>query len=217
MIKPHDLERLTALARYLGELHIPLPGGERTLRYRRAIRDLIGSGEGIFGIVDAYPDDLLDDRVRRIEAACATWRAKLRGRADRLHRTHGDFHPFNIVFEGDQLTLLDASRGGCGDPADDVTALAINFLLFAIDDPPAWRHALGALWRQWWAAYAAARPDPDLLTVAPPFWAWRTLVVCNPKFYPKLSAAGRARLLEFAEQVLAAEVLDPARAEELFE
>jgi hypothetical protein len=216
MIKPGDLERISQLARYLGELHIAIHGADTAVRYRRAIRDLVGSGEGIFGIVDGYPDDLLDARVRGIEAACATWRQKLRSRHDRLHRTHGDFHPFNIVFEGDKLTLLDASRGGCGDPADDVTALAINFLLFAIDDPPAWPNALGALWQAWWAAYAAARPDPDLRAVAPPFWAWRTLVVCNPKFYPALSAAGRAKLLGFAEAVLAAEVLDPARAEALF-
>jgi hypothetical protein len=214
-VHANDHDRLAALARYLGELHISIRNEESAVRYQRAIRDLVGSGEGIFGIIDGYPDDMLDDQVRRIEAACATWRARLRGRHARLSRTHGDFHPFNIVFDGDKLTLLDASRGGCGDPADDVTALAINFVLFAIDDPPAWP-ALGALWRQWWAACAAARPDPDLLAVAPPFWAWRTLVVCNPKFYPKLSPAGRAKLLGFAEAVLAAGALDPARAEELF-
>ncbi|HET9624793.1 MAG TPA: phosphotransferase [Kofleriaceae bacterium] len=210
-----DLARLDMLTRYLVELHQPVRGGDAATRYRRAIRDLVGSGEGIFGIVDGYPDDVLDDRVRRIEAACATWRAKLRGRHDRLTRTHGDFHPFNVVFDGGELTLLDASRGACGDPADDLTAMAINFLLFAIDDPPAWQ-GLGVLWRKWWADYLAARPDRDLLAVAPPFWAWRTLVVCNPQFYPKLSPAGRGKLLGFAEAVLAAGVLDPARAEELF-
>lgn len=86
MIKPSDLERLTQLARYLGELHAPIRHADAAVRYRRAIRDLVGSGEGIFGIVDAYPDDLLDDRVRRIEAACTTWRQKLRGRHHRARQ-----------------------------------------------------------------------------------------------------------------------------------
>jgi hypothetical protein len=45
---------------------------------------------------------------------------------------------------------------------------------------------------------------------------WRALVVANPKFYPKLSARGRERLLGFATEVMDAGVLDPARAEELF-
>jgi hypothetical protein len=117
-----DLGRATALARFLAELHIPIA---EPLRYRRAIRDLVGSGEGIYGIVDGYPPDVRGvdaERLQGIEHCCATWRWRLRGREPRLARTHGDFHPFNVVFgEGLHFTLLDASRGGCGDPADDVT------------------------------------------------------------------------------------------------
>lgn len=213
-----DLARLDALARYLAELHTPeRPPGAR---YRRAIRDLIGSGEGIYGIVDGYPPDVSGappDRLRAIEAACASWRWRLRDRDDRLTRTHGDFHPFNIVFgEGTEPTLLDASRGGVGDPADDLTALAINFLLFAIDAPAAWPRGLGVLWHRWWDRYQSLRQDPELLQVAPPFFAWRTLVVANPSFYPALSGRGRDRLLGFAEAVLDARVLDPRTAEDLF-
>jgi aminoglycoside phosphotransferase (APT) family kinase protein len=207
-----DLARLDALARYLVDVHVPISDG--AVRYRRAIRDLIGSGEGIYGVVDGYPAHA--NRLREIEEACATWRWRLRDRHDRLTRTHGDFHPFNVVFDGTRPTVLDASRGACGDPADDVTAMAINFLLFAIDEPAAWPHGLGVLWRRWWTAYLAARPDRELLAVAPPFFAWRTLVVCNPKFYPRLSDAGRDKLLRFASDVLAAHVLDPECAEDLF-
>jgi hypothetical protein len=121
------------------------------------------------------------------------------------------------VFDGVTPSLLDASRGACGDAADDVTALAINFLLFAIDARDAWHHGLGALWRRWWSRYAELRPDPELLTVAPPFFAWRTLVVCNPRFYPKLSTGGRDALLGFAERALDAGRIDPRAAEALFE
>lgn len=212
-----DVERVAVLARYLAALHTPIapPGG----RYRRAIRDLVGSGEGIYGIVDGYPPEVPGapaGRLAAIEARCAEWRWRLRGQDARLCRTHGDFHPFNIVFDGDALVLLDASRGGCGEPADDLTALAINFVLFAIDAPQAWPEGLGVLWRELWRRYLAARPDDELLRVAPPFLAWRALVVANPAFYPRMTGGGRDKLLGFAEAVLDDQVLDPAQAEELF-
>jgi hypothetical protein len=214
---PTDIARVETLVGYLAALHTPVvPAGAR---YRRAIRDLIGSGEGIFGIIDGYPADVPGaprERLREIERDCAAWRWRLGDREDRLTRTHGDFHPFNMVFEGDELTLLDASRGACGDPADDVTALAINFLLFAIDAPGSWEHGLGVLWRQLWHRYPVLRPDAGLLAVVPPFLMWRTLVVANPKFYPKLSSRGRDKLLGFASEVLVERTLDPAWAEELF-
>ncbi|MBA3540006.1 MAG: phosphotransferase [Deltaproteobacteria bacterium] len=211
-----DLARLTALATYLDALHTPL--GDPTVRYQRAIRDLVGSGEGIFGIVDGYPADVpgaSGTRLRGIEEACATWRWRLRGHGARLVRSHGDFHPFNIVFTGDsELTLLDASRGACGDPADDVTALAVNFVLFALGAPDAWPEGLGVLWHRWWAH--AQRSDPGLLETAPPFFAWRALVVANPRFYPNLDGRQRDRLLSLAEEYLEELTVDPHRAEELF-
>jgi len=214
---PADVARVDALARYLAGLHTPLaPAGGR---YHRAIRDLVGSGEGIFGIIDGYPPDVPGapaERLRAIEERCAEWRWRLRDRDGRLARTHGDFHPFNIVFEGDAPTLLDASRGGCGDPADDVTALAVNFLLFSLDAPEAWSHGLGVLWRHLWHRYLAERPDAALLEVAPPFLMWRALVVANPVFYPRMTERARDKLLGFATAVLDAHALEPSWAEDLF-
>jgi hypothetical protein len=212
-----DLERLDVLAEYLADLHVPIPDGGA--RYRRAIRDLLGHGEGIYGIVDGYPEDTPAAparRLRGLEERCAGWRWRLRDRSARLARTHGDFHPFNIVFDHRAATLLDASRGACGDPADDVTALAVNFVLFAIDDKASWRTALRVLWWRWWARCLELRADRDLLTVAPPFFAWRLLVVCNPRFYPALSSGARDALLGLAERTLDAGRLDPEAADELF-
>lgn len=212
-----DLARIDVLAEYLADLHIPLPDGDR--RYRRAIRDLVGHGEGIFGMIDGYPADVPGaptSRLRAIEEACASWRWRLRDHGDRLARTHGDFHPFNIVFDHRAPAFLDASRGGCGDPADDITALAINFLLFAIDAPATWKPSFGVLWHRWWRRCLELRPDPGLVTAAPPFLAWRALVVCNPRFYPNLTARGRDRLLGFAEATLARGALEPETVEGLF-
>jgi hypothetical protein len=209
-----DTTRVDALASYLAQLHTPLvePG-----RYRRAIRDLIGHGEGIFGMIDGYPpaDAAPPERLHAIERRCTEWRWRLREHETRLTRTHGDFHPFNVVFEDTQLHVLDASRGCSGDPADDLTAMAINFVLFAIDLPGAW-NGLGPLWHRFWNTYLRARPDPALTSVAPPFFAWRALVVCNPRFYPELSPRGRDTLLGLAETALDAYNFEPAWADELF-
>jgi hypothetical protein len=210
-----DLERVDTLARYLAELHVPLDGPER---YRRAIRDLVGSGEGIFGVVDSYPHDVPGApraRLAAIEQHCTAWRTRMREHEGRLHRTHGDFHPFNILFDGRELHLLDASRGACGDPADDVAALSINYLLFAFGADGAWR-GLGPLWRRFWAVYGELHRDPSLGSVIPPFFAWRALVVCNPVFYPNLDGRARSSLLDLVECALESRQLDPAWAEELF-
>jgi hypothetical protein len=217
-IDPLDTQRCEALSGYLVTLHsTPLSEAHS---YRRAIRDLLGHGEGIFGIVDSYPDDVPAApiaRLHRIEQRCLDWRWRLRARQDRLRRTHGDFHPFNIVFrEGTRFTPLDASRGCRGDPADDVTALAINYVFFALDVPGAWQRGLASLWHKFWSSYVESSGDSEILQVAAPFLAWRGLVVANPCFYPGLSETGRDCLLRLVERALGATELDPAFAEDIF-
>jgi adenylylsulfate kinase-like enzyme len=207
-----DLARAEALAAYLGRLH-----AERSadaVAWRRAVRDLLGHGEGIFGIVDGYPADVPaapPARLRGIEERCLAWRWRLRGRTDRLARTHGDFHPFNVVVApGDDpaaFTLLDASRGGRGDPADDAVALSVNYVFFALERPAAWERALGPLWHAFWRRYLEGA-DPAVLDTAPPFLAWRALVLASPRFYPHLSTPARDALLRLAEETLDAGRLD---------
>jgi len=210
-----DRARCDALASALARLHTPI--GDRPHAYSRAIRDLVGSGEGIFGVVDGYPADTPaapPERLRAIERRAADWRWRLRGRQDRLTRTHGDFHPFNVLFaDGAAPALLDASRGCAGDPADDVTCMALNYVFFALERPASWRTALGPLWRRFWARYLEERDDPDILEVAPPFVAWRGLVMASPSFYPAVPAGARDRLLRLVEEVLDAGCLELAAAE----
>jgi len=212
-----DLERCDALVDWLVRLHAgPV---DDPVAWRRAVRDLLGHGEGIFGMVDGYPDGVPGappERLEALERAALGWRWRLRGRAERLRRTHGDFHPFNVIFaEGTRFTLLDASRGGLGDPADDLVALTVNYPFFALDRPGAWAR-LGPLWRRAWARYLAARPEARVLEAAAPYLAWRALVLGCPRFYPGLPAAARAALLGLAERALAAPAFDPTWAEALF-
>ena len=215
---PRDFERCEALARWMAELHRERLSDE--VAWRRAVRDLIGHGEGIFGVVDAYPPDVRgapSARLHGIEQKCLDWRWRLRSRTDRLRRTHGDFHPFNIVFSGGtQFTALDASRGGKGDPADDLTALSINYVFFALQAPRAWEHGFGPLWRRLWDAYLTHSGDRGVLDTAAPFLAWRALVLGCPRFYPDLHPDARGKLFDLAEKALDAGSFDPAWAEGLF-
>ena len=214
---PLDEDRCTALARYLARLHAERL--DAPLVYRRSVRDLIGHGEGIFGMIDGYPDDApgaSPARLAGIERRAVEWRRRLRQYEGRLRRIHGDFHPFNVLFDrGTDLNLVDASRGCAGDPADDVTAMAVNYVFFAVARPASWR-ALGPLWWRFLDTYVDETGDGELLSVAPPYLAWRALVVASPRFYPKLPAEARARLLTWVERVLDARRLDPASAEEIF-
>ncbi len=213
---PLDLARCDALAGALAALHAVRIDDPPA--WRRAVRDLLGHGEGIFGMVDGYPEGVPaapPARLRAIEERCLAWRWRLRGRAHRLARTHGDFHPFNVVFrppgpgeDGTRFALLDASRGGKGDPADDLTALAVNFVFFAAERPASWAAALGPLWDRFFARWLAATGDREALETAPPFLAWRALVVCSPRFYPHLREGARDLLLRLAERALDAGRLD---------
>ncbi len=213
-----DVARVTALAHYLVELHTSQPdlGG----KYQRSLRDLLGSGEGIFGIVDGYPAETPGApraRLEALEEKCLAWRWRLKQRAPRLARIHGDFHPFNVVFDGQsQLHVLDASRGSLGDAADDVTCMAVNFVFFALQEPGAWRDAFSGLWREFWQQYERGAADPELFAVAAPFLTWRLLVLACPVWYPNLSADARGRLLSLAEASLSSERFQPALADEVF-
>ena len=190
--RPADIAHAEALARVLVEIHAQ--PGSHPGAYTRAIRDLLGHGEGIFGLVDSYEGDVVPA-------------ARLREQTHRLRRTHGDFHPFNIVLSanhaddrGDRVHLLDASRGSEGDPADDVACLAINFVFFGANARP--------LWDAFWRAYLAG-DGGDVCAAVAPFFAWRALVLASPKWYPHLAPAERERILTFAERALAAPRFDP--------
>ena len=203
-----DVSRAERLAQVLLEIHAQ--PGSHAGAYTRAIRDLLGHGEGVFGLVDSYTEPL--PILRELEEACLAWRWKLRTQTQRLRRTHGDFHPFNIVFGpssgDDDVHLLDASRGSEGDPADDVACLAINYLFFGIGHAN-WRAGLGRLWDQFWLTYLAG-DRVDVLAAVAPFFCWRALVLASPIWYPNIEQSDRTRILEFAKRVLAAERFDPA-------
>ncbi len=210
-LEPGDEDRALALADYLVEIHAVEHSD--ALLYRRRIRDLIGHGEGIMGILDNYPSDFdlaPPTRLEAIEKQCLTWRWQIKDAVHRLSQVHGDFHPWNVLFrEGTDFLLLDRSRGAWGEPADDVSGMSINYIFFSLRQYGALTGAFQRLYHLFWDRYLEHTGDDELLTVIQPFYAWRALVVASPVWYPHLAPSVREALLRFTESVLDAERFDP--------
>jgi len=221
-VRDLDTERAHALAHFLAECHAE-KRDEPTL-YQRRIRELVGHGECLMGILDSYPHPsafLPPADCEALERAMVSWRWRLRDRAHRLSRTHGDFHPWNLLFrEGTDFSVLDRSRGEWGEPADDVSALGINYLFFGVRKAAA-RDADGVaepfltLFRAFLDSYLERSGDRELYEVLPPFFAFRALVIAHPRWYPTLSDATRLTLLAFARAMAEPGAFDPDRVAEL--
>jgi hypothetical protein len=206
-----DFTRTRSLSDYLVEIHSvkrDSPG-----LYARRIRDLLGHGECIMGLIDNYPIsfEFIDQQLlKNIEAACIEWRWRIKHRTHRLCLVHGDFHPYNILFrEGTDFTLLDRSRGEWGEPADDTTCLSINYLLSSLLRSGRLDGPLEQMFVAFWDNYLARTNDLEMLEVAAPFFAWRCLVIASPVWYPHLPATVRRTLFNFIQNILAVDRFDP--------
>jgi len=212
-LRPLDRQRAGALATYLAEIH-QIEHDEPML-WRRRLRDLIGHGEGVMGLTDSYPPDLpyiSPAELRDLEEQINRWRWRLKPLHHRLRQVHGDFHPFNILFEtGPKFHVLDRSRGEWGEPADDVSCLTINYLFFSLQRSGQLEGAFQELHDHFWEQYLAARPDAELTAVIQPWLAWRVLVLASPIWYPTITEETRRRLFTFAQRVLATERYDYRR------
>jgi hypothetical protein len=205
-----DLARADALCGYLAGIHrepVNQPG-----LYTRRIRELVGDGECIMGLADSWRDHPVITRkvLEDIEHRAVKWRWRLKDRAHRLRQVHGDFHPWNILFQdGAAFTLLDRSRGEFGDPADDVTCLLANYLFFSLQHNGKLEGAFQDLFLRFWDRYIDKTGDRELAEVAAPFFAFRGLVMASPVWYPRLDEGIRQKLIAFIFAVLDTPVFDP--------
>ena len=211
-----DRRRTVALACYLAQIHAKKRRGADL--YKRRLRELIGHGECIMGLTDSYPKRwgfITGDLLRTIEEACNRWRWRLRDKANRLSQVHGDFHPYNVLFKkGMEFSVLDRSRGEWGEPADDITAMTINYLLTSLISRGKLQGAFEVLFRSFWETYLDRSGDKEVTETAAPFFAFRGLVVASPIWYPNLSIDTRRRLFRFIENVLSVPRFEPDRMNE---
>lgn len=216
VLVPRDRARSIVLADYLVQIHAVKHADP--ILYRRRIRDLVGHGEGIMGMLDGYPADLAlapPERLAAIERRCVDWRWRVKAAAERLSQIHGDFHPWNVLFQDEiDFMLLDRSRGAWGEPADDVSAMTINYILFALRQRGEVSGPFRELYDLFWGRYLASSGDEGLLEVVQPFFAWRGLVLAHPVWYPSLSPEVRGALLRFVENVLEVDRFDPQQVDE---
>jgi hypothetical protein len=199
-----DLRRCIALADYIACVHKVKKKAPDL--YARAVRDLVGHGECIMGLIDSYPreaDFLEKDELKEIEKKCVEWNWTLKSKSRDLCRVHGDFHPFNIMFrKGTDFTALDRSRSEWGEAANDVASMSINYLLFSIQAHGRLESPFDQLYELFMSTYLDRTGDQGLLEVIQPFYAWRCLVVASPIWYPNLGRDNRRRFFNFIRAVL---------------
>ena len=208
-LKETDIDRCIALSEYLASIHSKK--GPPDL-YVRRIRELVGHGECVMGIIDGYPKDAAfvePEELKRIEKLCVEWRWKLKDLTHRCRQVHGDFHPWNILFrEGCDFTVMDRSRGEYGEPADDVTAMTINYLFYSLRRSGKLEDPFKRLFTVFWNNYLEKTEDQEILHVAQPFYAWRALVLASPVWYPTLKIEVRRKLINLAVNLLSTETID---------
>ncbi len=206
-----DMSRVLTLSNYLAEAHTAK--NDSPCLYTRRIRDLLGHGECIMGLIDNYPNshEFIDQKLlRTIELRCVEWRWRIKHRAHRLCRVHGDYHPWNILFrEGDDFTLLDRSRGEWGEPADDTTCLSINYVFSSLLRSGKLEDPFEKMFLLFWENYLRKTGDREMLEVSAPFFAWRSLVLASPVWYPHLPEGVRRKLFNFINNILSEDRFDP--------
>lgn len=207
-----DEQRCQALSDYLVQVHAMKKAAPEL--YVRRIRDLLGHGEGIMGLIDSYPSGLsyiTESELCEIEERCVQWRWRIKGKTHRCSQVHGDFHPWNILFRnGADFSALDRSRGEWGEPADDVSAMSINYIFYALRMHGHLTGPFETLFNLFWENYLDKSGDEEILKAIQPFYAWRALVIASPLWYPNLHLKTRTALFSFVKNVLEAEIFDPA-------
>jgi len=206
-----DEERCVALSDYLAEVHSVKKKDSHEL-YVRRVRDMLGQGEGIFGLIDSLTGGSrhVDEKFFvNLEKICVEWRWNLKHKAYRLSQVHGNLHPWNVMFsKGLDFKVLNRLGGEWGEPADDVSAMTMSYLFYNMQMPGVITGPFDRLFLLFWKNYLDKTGDEEILTVIQPFYAWRSLVLASPTWNPQLPMKVRVKFLEFALKVLKTKKLD---------
>lgn len=206
-----DKARARALALYLGELHREKKIDP--LHYMRAFREMVGGGEGIMGLIDAFPTDFKrrhSDLLLALQMSCLerVWHLSQVPRP--TCQTHGDFHPWNILFRTDvDFSVIDRSRSAWDDPAVDVGSMAMNYLFLGIREGNLEQSAGIQLLTLFLETYLSTTSDYEILTTLGPHLAMRAMAAASPVFYPHIPEELRLSLFNLALHLVQQSVLSP--------
>jgi len=207
-VTEEDRAKVEKLADFLAELHASKI--ENPSLYRRKIRDTVGHGECLMGVFDTYPPTEFTSEIELVQITmkAVKWWGRIKDMGHRLSTVHGDFHPGNIYWEDENFTLLDRSRGLYGDPADDLSALAINFIFYDLQQTADFTGPYRELFDLFFERYLSWTHDDEVFQTIAPFFAFRAAVVANPMLYPDVDDKVRRKLFNFAQNILDTDVFD---------
>ena len=204
----NDIRKIKKLTGYIADVHsLKYTGQDARSLYLRKLRDTIGHGECLMGVLDNYPEDVKFtdySEMAEIEKKCVDWRAKLKHKYSRICRIHGDFHRGNVWFSCDDsdFTVLDRSRGEYGEAADDITAFTINYIFSSIIYHGKLKGAYEQAMRLFFDNYLELTGDHEIMKVCAPFYAFRGVVVANPRFYPDITESHRRKIFNLVHGIL---------------
>lgn len=203
------------LSDYLVEVHEEKKNSPEL--YRRHLREVMGH-EGILGVVDNLWKELKEDDVKKIGKSKSELRKeilrletksiehvdRISDMTYRCSRMHGDFHPFeNIRFENypTDFSILDRSRAEFGEPADDVTAMWMNYFNHSLLDEGKYSGKFRELGDSFLQNYLKKTGDQEILRTVQPFFVWRGLVISTPIWYPNTPIDVRNKIFNFMKNV----------------
>lgn len=196
-----ERKRAAKIAEYLALVHkrddLEISHVEKDQYYKRALRDILGSGEGLMGVVDSFPNRFRKRHghvLEEIESRCLELVQRHRDKKHRLSRVHGDFHPGNILIEEGngvkescEIKTIDKSRVDLNDAANDVGALIMNYLVLDLHRSQ-FDDMIGLeLARTFLRGYLEKTRDYEILEMLPLFVAMRSAAAVSPVFYPGIA------------------------------
>ena len=202
LAQEHEIALFRSLARSLVRLHLPtVDPPEPSRSYGASLLETIAGPRGVLALLDSLPPEPCPEhdprRLQALERRFLAWRWRLRPRSERLRQVHRELRLEQVVVpQSGEVVLLSAGLT-LGDPALDVSAVAVALLALGAGDPLCWPDGYRLLADAFWSTYLADSGDHELLDVAPPFLAWRALQAAQG-----LPAPARRRLHAFVDEVL---------------